>query len=68
MDSYDDDVDPMEVDNTPWTKTNTELSEFILWKKDTAPNKKDPRINSIQSWIDISQAVRPFLLFLNVWR
>ncbi len=50
----------MDVDNiesTPWTKTDTHFEEFILWKKDTAPNSKDPRINAIHDWIEISQAV-----------
>lgn len=40
-----------------WTRTDTSVQEFILWKKDTAPNTQDPRINALDKWIDISEAV-----------
>ncbi|GAA5796722.1 ribonuclease H2, subunit C [Helicostylum pulchrum] len=60
--SYDDEEEE-EVDeedrasNTPWVKTNTTIDEFILWKKDTAPNKQDPRINALNNWMDITQTI-----------
>lgn len=40
-----------------WTRTDTSIQEFILWKKDTAPNAQDPRIHALDKWIDISEAV-----------
>jgi hypothetical protein len=46
-----------EAESQPWVKANTTVEEFILWKKDTAPNSQDPRINALHSWIDISQTV-----------
>lgn len=46
------------TETIPWTKnTNKTIEEFILWKKDTAPNVEDPRINALDKWIDISEAV-----------
>lgn len=50
-------MDEDNVESAPWTKTNTEVEEFILWRKDKAPDAQDPRINAIHNWIDISQAV-----------
>lgn len=50
-------MDEDNVETMPWTKTNTEVEEFILWKKDNAPDAKDPRISAIHNWIDISQVV-----------
>lgn len=46
-----------EEEQVPWTKTNKTIDEFILWKKDTAPSAKDPRINALNRWIEISEAV-----------
>lgn len=40
-----------------WIKTSTTIDNFLLWKKDTQPNKDDPRINAVQHWLDISQIV-----------
>ncbi|CAO3615740.1 unnamed protein product [Mucor hiemalis] len=58
LDSYEDeDMDEDNVETMPWTKTNTEVEEFILWKKDNAPDAKDPRISAIHNWIDISQVI-----------
>lgn len=63
-DRYDDEDmidEEEEAESVPWTKTNTTIDQFTLWKKDSAPIKEDPRINALQSWIDISKAVRIFL-------
>ncbi|KAK4513626.1 uncharacterized protein ATC70_005630 [Mucor velutinosus] len=40
-----------------WTRTDKSIQEFILWKKDTAPNAQDPRISALDKWIDISKAI-----------
>lgn len=58
VDSFEDEaMDEDNVESAPWTKTNTEVEEFILWRKDKAPDAQDPRINAIHNWIDISQAI-----------
>lgn len=50
--------DESDEDKVPsWTKTDKSIEKFILWKKDTAPNAEDPRINALDKWIDISEAV-----------
>ncbi|CEP18841.1 hypothetical protein [Parasitella parasitica] len=69
LDRYEDDEDEeMEEadeenasENIPWKKTNKVIHEFILWKKDTAPDAEDARINALGKWIDISEAVSSFL-------
>lgn len=40
-----------------WKKTSTTVDEFILWKKDRAPDKQDDRIKALENWLDISQSV-----------
>lgn len=62
-DEYDDMEEDQEEEIQPWTRTNTTIEEFILWKKDTAPNPEDARINALHSWIDISQTVSSSLFF-----
>lgn len=58
VDSFEDEAMTEDnVESAPWTKTNTEVEEFILWRKDKAPEAQDPRISAIHNWIDISQAV-----------
>ncbi|KAI8084019.1 uncharacterized protein B0P05DRAFT_41334 [Gilbertella persicaria] len=47
-----------EEENKVWHKSNITIQDFILWKKDTAPDTQDPRINALKQWIPISQAVR----------
>lgn len=32
----------------------------MLWKKDTAPNTQDPRINALNDWMGITQTVNIF--------
>jgi hypothetical protein len=63
-DKYDDEdmmEDEEEAEST-WARTNTTIDEFILWKKDLAPNQRDPRANTIKNWIEISKAVSvPFV-------
>lgn len=44
-------------ESMPWKKTDTVINDYILWKKDTAPDKQDARIKAIESWLDISRAV-----------
>ena len=56
MDEVDEEGNTSET--IPWTKnTNKTIEEFILWKKDTAPNVEDARISALDKWIDISEAV-----------
>ncbi|KAI9359845.1 ribonuclease H2, subunit C [Pilaira anomala] len=43
--------------NTPWVKTDTTIDEFILWKKDTAPNQQDPRIYALNHWMEMAQTI-----------
>lgn len=67
QDRYDDDEDIMEeeeAESVPWNRTKTTIDQFILWKKDLAPNKEDPRINTLQNWIEISKAVSIPFCFL----
>ncbi|KAI8361813.1 hypothetical protein EDC96DRAFT_224704 [Choanephora cucurbitarum] len=40
-----------------WHKSNTTVSELILWKKDQLPDPQDPRIHSLHSWVSLSQAI-----------
>ncbi|KAI8376775.1 hypothetical protein BD560DRAFT_367456 [Blakeslea trispora] len=40
-----------------WHRSKTSISEFILWKKDHAPDPKDPRIHALQSWIPLAQTI-----------
>ncbi|KAG2204998.1 hypothetical protein INT47_002622 [Mucor saturninus] len=56
----DDDInneDDETEEKSTWIKSDKTIEEFILWKKDAAPNPQDPRINSLHSWLDISQTV-----------
>lgn len=55
-DQEDDDEETEE--KSTWIKTDITVKDFTLWKKDTAPNAQDPRINAIQNWLDISQTVK----------
>ncbi|KAG2192855.1 hypothetical protein INT46_010882, partial [Mucor plumbeus] len=56
MDEVDEEGNTSET--IPWTKnTNKTIEEFILWKKDTAPNVEDARISALDKWIDISEAI-----------
>lgn len=47
-----------EEEQMKWKKSNTIVDEFILWKKDRAPDKKDARIRAVENWLNISQAVK----------
>ncbi|KAL7309919.1 hypothetical protein PS15m_010741 [Mucor circinelloides] len=60
--------DEEDEDKVPsWTKTDKSIDKFILWKKDTAPNAEDPRINALDKWIGISEAIHePIPLPTNV--
>ncbi|CAO3685452.1 unnamed protein product [Rhizopus stolonifer] len=46
-----------EYKQATWKKTNTTIDEFILWKKDRAPDKQDYRIKALENWLDISQSI-----------
>ncbi|KAI9277107.1 ribonuclease H2, subunit C [Phascolomyces articulosus] len=38
-------------------KSTEHISQFILWKKDKAPNDQDARIKAIEDWHNITDAV-----------
>ncbi|KAG2223048.1 hypothetical protein INT45_008249 [Circinella minor] len=38
-------------------KSSPEISRFVLWKKDTAPNDQDARLKAIEDWHNITNAV-----------
>jgi hypothetical protein len=50
-------MDEEVLDSSVWKKTNTTIDEFILWRKDNAPEKDDPRHQVLEDWIDLSKAV-----------
>lgn len=54
-DHYNDEEE--EDETSTWSKTNITIEEFMLWKKDRAPNAQDPRINTLNNWMDITQTV-----------
>ncbi|KAI7902808.1 ribonuclease H2, subunit C [Cokeromyces recurvatus] len=53
----DEDLQEERLENMNWIKTDKTIDKFILWKKDTAPDSQDSRINALHNWIDISQAM-----------
>ena len=41
-------------------KSAPEISRFVFWKKDTAPNDQDARLKAIEDWHNITNAVSLF--------
>ncbi|ORZ17821.1 hypothetical protein BCR42DRAFT_450376 [Absidia repens] len=40
-----------------WSRSTTTVDSFILWKKDVAPSPMDPRLNAIESWMNIADMI-----------
>ncbi|KAI9011923.1 ribonuclease H2, subunit C [Phycomyces nitens] len=57
---YDDEEDEdedYEKKARKFSKIGNSLESFVLWKKDSAPNEKDPRLVALDSWFDIAQVI-----------
>ncbi|CAO3650486.1 unnamed protein product [Cunninghamella echinulata] len=43
--------------NIEWIRTDKKIDDFILWKKDIAPPSDDPRLNALDSWLDMADLI-----------
>ncbi|KAI9307838.1 hypothetical protein BJ944DRAFT_228282 [Cunninghamella echinulata] len=59
---YDEDYVDTEEDNNKdqnieWIRTDKNIDDFILWKKDIAPPSDDPRLIALDSWLDMADLI-----------
>ncbi|CDH58317.1 predicted protein [Lichtheimia corymbifera JMRC:FSU:9682] len=45
-------------DQHVWVKQKaSKIDRFVLWKKDTAPSDQDPRLKSIENWLNVAECI-----------
>lgn len=62
-DGDDNEHNEMNNDGKVLSRSTTTVNSFILWKKDVAPSPTDPRLNAIESWINIADLVSAYYHF-----